>query len=81
MEIKRYGKTDAEKLALKLRKSRDIVREIMNFGVDQQEIIKIIELLSLEIENRDHLLMLTDVVKEIQKDQLGLEDEVSSIVT
>ena len=32
-------------------KAREIVREIMNFGVSQSQIVYIIKLLSLELEN------------------------------
>ena len=34
-----------------IEKSRNITTEILNFGVSQNEIIKIIELLSLELED------------------------------
>ncbi len=41
-------------------KSRDITQEILNFGVNQNEILKIIELLSLELED-------VFIMKEISK--------------
>ena len=34
-----------------IEKSRDIVREILSFGVNENELIKIIRLLSLELED------------------------------
>lgn len=34
-----------------LKKCRDITKEILNFGVTQQEIKKVIHLLSLELED------------------------------
>jgi hypothetical protein len=36
-----------------IEKSRNIVKEIINFGVNDSEIIKIISILSLELENTD----------------------------
>ena len=34
--------------------ARQIVQEILNFGVNQEHMIKIIQVLSLELENREH---------------------------
>ena len=47
-----YGKTKSELSTEKTLICRDIVREIMSFGVDQNQILKIIDLLSLELEDR-----------------------------
>jgi hypothetical protein len=43
-------------------KCRSIVSEILDFGVSQIEILKIIKLLALELENREMMLQLCDVV-------------------
>lgn len=63
MSIKHYGETVHEESVSKTLKCREIVQEILRFGVDQTQIIKIIELLSLEIENRDLMSAISDVVK------------------
>lgn len=52
MDIKTYGETDTEKEQKAMIKAREIVHEIMNFGVSQAQIVQIIRLLSLEIEDR-----------------------------
>ena len=41
-----------------IEKCRNITKEILNFGVSQKEILKIIENLSMELEN-------TEIMKEI----------------
>ena len=42
MKIERYGKTPEEQSLLDKIKSREIVQEILNFGVSQDQIIQLI---------------------------------------
>lgn len=58
-------------------KTRNIVKEIIDFGVNQKEIYKIIELLSLELEDRDKMLEINKIVsndseslEEVKKEKL-----------
>lgn len=44
-------------------KSRDITQEILNFGVSQNEILKIIELLSLELEDVSLMKEISNILK------------------
>ena len=59
-----------------IEKSRNIVKEIINFGVNDSEIIKIISLLSLELENTElmrkihFLLNPNEEVNENKKENL-----------
>mgnify|MGYP001264159201 CR=1 FL=1 len=59
-----------------IEKSRNIVTEIINFGVNDSEIIKIISLLSLELENTElmrkihFLLNPNEEVNENKKENL-----------
>jgi hypothetical protein len=46
-----------------IQESREIVRKILNFGVSQFQILKIIESLALEVEDRSVMLALTDAVR------------------
>ena len=43
--------------------AREIVQEVMKFGVSQTSLLKIIELLSLELENRAKMLAIVGVVR------------------
>ena len=43
--------------------SRQIVQEIMDYGVSQFQIAKIIELLALELENRDMMVKIRDIIE------------------
>ena len=49
---------------LDLIKAREIVQEIMNFGVNDLQIKKIIKLLSLELSDRDVMISICDVLNE-----------------
>ena len=44
--------------------SRQIVQEIMDYGVTQFQICKIIELLALELENRDLMIALREIIDD-----------------
>jgi len=47
----------------KKQECRDIVKEIKSFGVNQRQIIFIIDLLALELENMEHVRAIRDAVK------------------
>jgi hypothetical protein len=66
--IKNYGNSDSE-LNVNVDETkicRDIVKKIMDFGVRQSAILNIIYFLSLELENRDHMLNISNLVKNMK---------------
>jgi len=64
MEAKKFGQTETEIWAAESLKSRQIVNEILKFGVNQKQILQIISLLSLELEDRATLVRISDAAKE-----------------
>jgi hypothetical protein len=55
-----------------IEKCRSIHKEIINFGVQNNEILKIIELLSLELEDTDKMRKIIGIIKEdksLQKEE------------
>jgi hypothetical protein len=55
-----------------IEKCRNIHKEIINFGVHNNEILKIIELLSLELEDTDKMRKIIAIIKEdksLQKEE------------
>jgi|APGre2960657373_1045057.scaffolds.fasta_scaffold41721_4 hypothetical protein len=64
----KMGKSEAEIAAENLLKCRQIVAEILNFGVTQEQLLQIIYLLSLELENREALEDIADSVKRHKVD-------------
>jgi hypothetical protein len=58
-----FSKDDA-KWAKKLNQCRNIVRDISEMGIDSFQKIKLIELLALELDNREHMM---DLVKPARR--------------
>ena len=64
--MKKYGKTEAELKAEKMISCRDIVKEILKFGVNEDQKKQIIKLLALELEDT---ALMKDVVDIIQSEK------------
>jgi hypothetical protein len=79
-DVKKYGKTNTEQWAQSLSKSRDIVQEIMNFGVNQSQIHQIINLLSLELENLDHMKSYVKVYKEVTENKVEGSQSTTKLI-
>jgi hypothetical protein len=79
MTVKKYGETTSEKVSLENFKCRQIVSEIMKFGVNEDQVIQIIKLLSLELENRNSMLVINEACKKINDGQIFTES--SKIIT
>ena len=59
----KFGETPAEAEAREMLKCRQVVSEITSFGVTQRELLRIIHLLSLELENREVMVSLASCAK------------------
>ena len=62
--MKNKTKENHDNDALASMKSREIVSEILNFGVSQFQIKKIIKFLSLELEDRNLMLDISSLIDE-----------------
>lgn len=80
MTIKRYGTTSMEDSVKESQQCREIVAEILNFGVSQQQILRIAYLLSLELENRKAMVDISTCIKSYV-DNLGDAPKKSVIET
>lgn len=60
----KIGQTETETWAQESLKSRQIVSEILKFGVNQKQILSIINLLAMELEDREALVAISSIVKE-----------------
>ena len=54
---------------LDTKKSRDICQEILRFGVSQMQIRNIINLLALELEDREMMLAINRAVEEVEEER------------
>lgn len=68
-DVKHYGTTHEEDSAEHTVKCRQIVRTLIDFGVSEKEKLKIIFLLALELENRDHLQDITSLIERLEAGQ------------
>jgi len=80
MDIKKYGVTSLETSAKEVTMAREIVSEVLNFGVSQQQILRVAYLLSLELENREMMIDISTCVKK-HMDSLGEPQKKSVIET
>ena len=67
-EIKKYGEQDWESTIVDNSKAREIVQVIMDHGVNQNQILRIIYLLSLELDNREQMLEISNLIKNMTED-------------
>ena len=65
--MKKYGETDTDRWAKDTLKCRQIVSEIMNFGVSQDQLLQIINLLAMELEDREQMIGFRNLYKAIQE--------------
>jgi len=71
-EAKRYGASNTEEASiLESAKCREILNEILDFGVNQAQIITLIKLLSLELENRDLMLKIVNAVEDKNETEIN----------
>ena len=78
-KAKKYGKLKEETQLEEAIVSREIVGEILKYGVTQYQISKIIFLLSLELEDRDVLENIANSIKPLLEGKI--EKNSSIIVT
>jgi hypothetical protein len=75
----KIGKTEKELDADQIFQCRNIVRNIIKFGVTEKQKIKLIQLLALELESRDSLKIINDAVESIysldEKSKFSLNSE------
>lgn len=65
-----FGQLSSEKIAKENEDCRRIVKEVLNVGLSQRQQMFLIYLLSLELENIEHVKNLTDLIKEIAGDEI-----------
>lgn len=60
----KIGQTETEQWAADMLVCRQITNEVISFGVSQRQLLNIIKLLAMELEHRDALVAISEVVKE-----------------
>ena len=66
--MKKIGKTLEEKRVEDMTMCREIVQEILKFGVNESQKERIIYLLSLELESRENMIKISEIINNENKD-------------
>lgn len=74
-DSKLYGTLNVDKAAKRMSDCRDIVRAIVQFGVDDQQILTIIRLLALEMEDHEAYVRIVELLKDIGNSCFLIEKE------
>jgi hypothetical protein len=73
--MKTYGKTEEERKSDKRLQVRQINQEIVNFGIDEDQKLQLINLIAMELEDQNALRILTgaihDIKNSITNDDIG----------
>ena len=62
-----FGETETDTDVAKISKCRAIAQEIIKFGVTQTELLLVIQYLSFELEDHEHMVDLVAMTKEFLK--------------
>jgi hypothetical protein len=76
MNIKKYGAMDEELYVQDRIKCREIVKEILDFGVNQRQLLQIAYLLSLELESHDDMAKISNCISEVVEKNDDLTNNV-----
>jgi hypothetical protein len=63
----KFGQLNSEIVATENQTCRDIVKEILNFGVNQRQLLYIIRLIALELENLDDTREIIGLIDSLEK--------------
>jgi len=77
--MERFGTTAEERDAREMLRCRQISAEIMNFGVSQREILRIMRLLALELEDRGLMSSLSEQLRAAIEDDRSVP--LSGLIT
>ena len=66
--MKKYGKTESDIITEQKIQCREIVSEILDFGVSEIQKQQIIKLISLELENTELMRKISHLIDECEED-------------
>ena len=72
------GKTEQELEASQIFECRAIVKNLVNFGVSEKQKLQIIYLIALELESRDALKAITDLVSKLKSNNSDIKFNLTS---
>jgi hypothetical protein len=60
-----FNDTDDDYLAERV-ECREVVKKITDFGITQRQVAMLIEMLAMELENREAMLLINQTARELQ---------------
>ncbi len=73
--MKNYGKTKDDIKAEKSLECRKIVKEIMDFGVNESQKLQLIKLIALELESNPNMKKIINTVSEISENKTSTQNK------
>ena len=70
-DIRKYGTTQVEESNADLLRCQQIVRTIVQFGVNESQKLKIIKLLAQELESNDSMRDIVALIKRLEQGETG----------
>ena len=80
MSKKLYGKTKEEVRAEKSVQCRHIVKEIIDFGVDENQKLQLIKLIAMELDSNHNMKKIVNTIGEIVENKVETNKENKLIV-
>tara|TARA_B100000214_G_C23786890_1_gene544016 strand:- start:236 stop:469 length:234 start_codon:yes stop_codon:yes gene_type:complete len=77
--MKKYGDTKTSKIFQERHQCREIIGEIMKFGVSESQKLRIIYLLSLELEDNNLMKEIASICKERLEESTEEENKIIDI--
>jgi hypothetical protein len=66
--MKLYGKSELDKKAEELQQCREIVKQLIELGVNETQKLNIMRFLALTLENNEHLVEITTLIKSLSSE-------------
>jgi predicted transcriptional regulator len=63
----KFGKTESDKRVEKINECRAIVKKVIDYGVDNDQILTIIRLFALELEKQEHCVQIIELIKSFEQ--------------
>ena len=76
--LPKYGQLDSERKAEEFLECRNIVKELINYGLSQRQFYMLIYLLSQEIEDVEVSQVLVSCIRDMSEKFLIIDDDDSS---
>lgn len=68
----KFGETGSEEDLAQILQCRDIVKEVLKFGVNQRQILLLIQFFGQELEKHEHMVEVVELARELLRENKTL---------